>query len=92
MNEQEAIQRLSELAGQIPEAEARRTIEEIKTLIGTLATQTDSIELGSGTKGGKVKVYFNASEPVDAKAKIKHAVGLLAEARTEYTTRTGVEL
>ena len=33
----------------------------------------DSIELGSPTKGGKIKVYFDAKDVEDAKKKIDNA-------------------
>jgi len=37
----------------------------------------DSIEVGTPSKGGVLKVYFDASKPVDAKTRIDNAVMVL---------------
>jgi len=49
-----------------------------------LENQRDSIELGTPSKTGVLKVYFNASEPEKAKEKIKQAKELLKFAKEGF--------
>jgi hypothetical protein len=42
----------------------------------------DSIELGTPSKGGVLKVYFDSSKPEDAKARISNAAEILNYAIT----------
>lgn len=36
----------------------------------------DSLELGTGAKGGGIKIYFNAKDPADAEIRILNAIRL----------------
>lgn len=44
----------------------------------------DSIEIGTPSKGGAVKVYIDASNPLVAKVKIAQAMELRQYAEAEY--------
>lgn len=41
---------------------------------------TDSVEIGTPSKGGVLKVYFNADDPAKAKARIDAAIHMRAYA------------
>lgn len=43
-------------------------------------TNTDSITVGTPSKGGEMKVYFNASDPMKARERIDNALKLRAYA------------
>ena len=53
--------------------------EEIKALIQELTNQ-DSISIG-GAKTGEVKIYFNASKPEEAEAKLIKVIEILQRNR-----------
>jgi hypothetical protein len=47
----------------------------VDMLVGFLTNQRrDSIEIGSASKGGTVKVYFDSKDLTDAKKRIDNAV------------------
>ena len=55
----------------------------IKTMIAK-ESNTDSIEIGTPSKGGVLKVYFNANNPEEAEAKINKGMVSLEFARAMY--------
>jgi len=59
-----------------------------KELIQLENQRTDSIELGSPSKGGKIKVYGNASDPQAFREKIENIINLKYYAEV-YDEQTG---
>ena len=59
----------------------------LANLISTLVNNEmnmDSITIGTPSKGGEMKVYFNANNPEDAKLRIDRAVLALEYARQKH--------
>lgn len=58
---------------QIPKIEDK----VIPNVTKNINVDADSIELGSPTKGGKIKIYFDSTDVVTAKKKIDNAKEVL---------------
>lgn len=57
--------------------------EKLLKVMLSMMDEKDSIEIGSISKGGKVKVYFNADNMEEAKAKIDNVMELRRYAEAE---------
>jgi hypothetical protein len=54
--------------------------EEVRHIHENRDARPDSIEIGSATKGGALKVYFNANDPEKAIELIDHSMAVRAYA------------
>ncbi len=61
-----------------PEEQIVRHIHENKD------SRPDSIEIGSASKGGVIKVYFNADDPGRATELVNHAFVIRSYANSKY--------
>lgn len=50
-----------------------RELLEVEKAKATVDRRTDSVELGTPSKGGAMKVYFDASNPDEAKTLVDNA-------------------
>jgi hypothetical protein len=54
-----------------------------ETIVVNKSERPDSLDIGSPSKGGAVKVYFDASKPDEAKILIDNAIKLRSYANTQ---------
>lgn len=50
-------------------------------IVSHLTVRTDSLELGTPSKGGVIKIYFDSWDPVDAERRIREAFRMREIAR-----------
>ena len=55
-------------------------MDEVIKIVLKKTEYPDSLDIGTPSKGGNIKVYFNASDKEDAEKRISNAIDLLKKA------------